>query len=116
MKIEDAQEQIAELLMTDGSLEEILSDRIDSFLGSEIEVRANDVYVVFQDMSFTFKNARVSMDDRCGGSQEEDSIDREQNFTVRGRGMFECSGGKVTRIYDVSCDNSEEGDVKIIRD
>jgi hypothetical protein len=110
-----AREQIAELLMNGGFLEEILSGRVNAFLGSDVDVESKNISVDFSSMSFTFSNATVGMADRSWGSREADSIDRKQCFIIRGSGKFNCSGNDVTEIYKVKDDCVEEGDVKIIR-
>lgn len=108
MKIEDAQEQIAEKLTYDNTWLDILCN--DTFPGiygvrdSDVTVYAHTIWVNFPKMEFSFKDVEFDFEVRIGGSREDDSIDERHHRLASGRGKFECSGGKVSDIYDLEID------------
>lgn len=110
MKIEDAQEQIAEKLATDVTWAEILCD--DSLPGIygvqnwDVSVYPQNIWVDFPKMEFSFKDAEFDFEVRIGGSREDDSMDESHHRLANGKGKFECSGGRVSDIFslEIDCD------------
>jgi len=110
MKIEDAQNQIAEKLPYDDTWADILCN--DCFPGIygvedwEVNVDPQNIWVNFPKMEFSFKNADFDFEVRIGGSNEDDSMDESYHRLASGSGKFECSGGKVTSVYalEIDCD------------
>jgi len=110
MKIEDAQEQIAEKLAYDDTWMDILStDCLPGIYGIEdwdVNADPQNIWVNFPKMEFSFKDVEFSFEVRLGGSRDEDSYDQKYNRFANGSGRFECSGGKVTEVYglEIDCD------------
>jgi hypothetical protein len=119
MKIEDAQNQIAEKLMYDDTWAEILCN--DCFPGIygvqnwDVNVESQNIWVNFPKMEFSFKDVEFDFEVRIGGSREDDSVDQSHHRSAKGCGKFECSGGKVTEVYaleiDCDLDLSEDGTI-----
>jgi hypothetical protein len=107
MKIEEAQKQIAEKLRYSDNWTDILNDCNPGIYGVEdweANVDSDNIWVNFPNMEFSFKDVDFDFEVRIGGSREDDSIDEQYHRTASGKGKFECSGGKVTDIYDVEID------------
>jgi len=110
MKIEDAQNQIAEKLIYDDTWADMLcSDCFPGIYGVQywnVNIDPQNIWVNFPKMEFSFKNAEFEFEVRIGGSREDDSIDESHDRPADGFGKFECSGGKVTNVYalEIDCD------------
>jgi len=110
MKIEDAQNQIAEKLTYDNTWAETLCNDCDPGIYGvedwEVIIDPQNIRVDFPKMEFSFKNAEFDFEVRIGGSREDDSMDESYHRLANGSGKFECSGGKITDVYalEIDCD------------
>lgn len=119
MKIEDAQNQIAEKLIYDDTWADILcNDCLPGIYGVQywdVNIDPQNIWVNFPKMEFSFKNAEFDFEVRIGSSREDDSMDESHHRLATGSGKFECSGGKVTDVYalEINCDLdlSEDGTI-----
>jgi hypothetical protein len=112
--VKEAQEQIAELLMSGSYLEELLMDQIDRYLDSDV-VYPGDIEVTLSTKTFLFKEAKVVMFGRHMSSREEDSADYKRTCIVGGNGKFEYSENKIIKIYDLKRDFVNAGEEEITR-
>jgi hypothetical protein len=107
MSIKDAQEQIVEKLEIGDNWIDMLNyctPNISAIQHWEAYVNPDDIWVDFSKMEFSFKDVEFNFEVRLGASREEDSIDEQHQRMASGKGKFECSGGKVTDIYDIKID------------
>jgi hypothetical protein len=110
MKLEDAQEQIAEKLSNNDAWIQILCDDcLPGIYGVEdweVIAYPQNIWVNFPKMEFSFKDVEFDFEVRIGASREEDSIDESHHRLANGKGKFECSGGKITDIFalEINCD------------
>jgi hypothetical protein len=120
MKIEDAQNQIAEKLQDDSAWTEVLDDTNPGHYGVQdfdVSIDPQNIWIDFPNMSFNFKEVEFDFTVRIGGSREDDSIDEEYHRIACGQGQFECAGGSVSSIYglEIICDLELAGDGKVVR-
>ena len=105
MDLNVAREQIAEKLAMDvDAWVSSLDDCVPGHYGVqdwEVSAHPEDIWVDFPSMSFTFKEVDFDFEIRQGGSREDDSMDMSFNRKASGTGKFECSGSRITNIYDL---------------